>query len=147
MGSHNLPVRVKYGVFFMSQKSELTSTIFHAVLHAVSCYIEHIIKVLYCVCEGSEPRVLTVCKITNRPRRPINCLGNLKFLLCGPLGNLMTPTPQALLPGRCSRITGQVVQQAVEVVRLGPLNRTAGCPCKQSFLTLAKMLVKTLLKF
>ena len=50
----------------------------------------------------------------------------------------MTLTHQALLPGRCSRITGQVVQQAVEVVRLGPLNRTAGCPCEQGFLTLAK---------
>ena len=51
----------------------------------------------------------------------------------------MTPTHQALLPGRCSRITGQVVQQAVEGVRLGPLNRAAGCPCKQGFLTLARM--------
>ena len=55
---------------------------------------------------------------------------------------LMTPTHQALLPGRCSRITGQVVQQAVEVVRLGTLNRTAGWPCKQGFLTLTKMHVK-----
>ena len=60
---------------------------------------------------------------------------------------LMTLTHQALLPGRCSRITGQVVQQAVEVVRLGPLNRTAGCPCKKGFLTLPKMYVKTPLKF
>ena len=59
----------------------------------------------------------------------------------------MTPTHQALLPGRCSRITGQVVQQLVHVMMLGPLNRTAGCPCKQSFLTLAKMHVKTPLKF
>ena len=59
----------------------------------------------------------------------------------------MTPTHQALLPGRYSRITGQVVQQAVEVVRLGPLNRTARCPCKQGFLTLSKMHVKTPLKF
>ena len=55
----------------------------------------------------------------------------------------MTPTHQALLPGRCSRITGQVVQQAVEVVRLSPLNRIAGCSCKQGFLTLSKMHVKT----
>ena len=60
---------------------------------------------------------------------------------------VMTPTHQALLPGRCSRITGQVVQQAIEVVRLGPLNRTARCPCKQGFLTLSKMHVKTPLKF
>ena len=59
----------------------------------------------------------------------------------------MTPTRQALLSGRCSRITGQVVQQAVEVVRLGPLNCTAGCSCKQGFLNLAKMHVKTPLKF
>ena len=55
-------------------------------------------------------------------------------------GDFMTPTQQALLPG-------QVVQQAVEVVRLGPLNRTVGCPCKQGFLTLVKMHVKTPLKF
>ena len=54
----------------------------------------------------------------------------------------MTPTHQALLPGHSSGITGQVVQQAVEVVRLGRLNRTAGCPCKQGFLTLPKMHVK-----
>ena len=59
----------------------------------------------------------------------------------------MTPTHQALLPSRCSRITGQVVQQAVEMVRLGALNRTAGCSCKQGFLTLAKMHVKTPLKY
>ena len=51
----------------------------------------------------------------------------------------MTPTRQALPPGHCSRITGQVVQQAAEVVRLGPLNRTVGCSCMQGFLTLAKM--------
>ena len=60
---------------------------------------------------------------------------------------IMTPTHQALLPGRRSRITGQVVQQAVEVVRLSPLNRTVGCSCKQGFLTLSKMHVKTPLKF
>ena len=66
---------------------------------------------------------------------------NIKIIVIARL-NSMTPTHQALLPGRCSRITGQVVQQAVEVVRLGPLNRTAGCHCKQGFLTLAKMHVK-----
>ena len=57
-------------------------------------------------------------------------------------GSNMTPTYQALLPGRCSRIIGQVVQQGAEVVRLGPLNRIAGCPCKQGFLTLAKCMYK-----
>ena len=62
-----------------------------------------------------------------------HALNNLNHIWAG-----MTPTRQALLPGRCSRITGQVVQQAVEVMRLGPLNRTARYPCEQGFLTLAK---------
>ena len=51
----------------------------------------------------------------------------------------MTPTRQALPPGRSSCITGQVVQQGAEVLRFGPLNRTVGCPCMQGFLTLAKL--------
>ena len=55
------------------------------------------------------------------------------------MGGYMTPTHQALPLGRCSPITGQVVQQVAEVVRLGPLNCTVGCPCMQDFLTLEKM--------
>ena len=53
--------------------------------------------------------------------------------------DVIMPTRQALPPGCCSRIIGQVVQEVAEMVRLGPLNRTAGCPNMQGILTLAKM--------
>ena len=47
------------------------------------------------------------------------------------------PTHQELLTGQCSQITGQVVQQVAEVVRLGPLNWTVGGLRIEGFLTLA----------
>ena len=48
----------------------------------------------------------------------------------------MTLTAQALLPSRCSGITGHLVKRVVGVLWLGPINSTEGWSYQRVFPTL-----------